>query len=198
MFGVLITGRLVQTNFIPVDESKVVCNIENADNINHVVVFMTGTTPFPDGYGGAVYFSWPTAGGPAWHLLGFLTNDKPSSIFKVANLKREDATDIYHPFGQISDHQSHMMQIGISVETLFALQQLTPALGVTASSSNTFNDFCTKMVQSCFNHLASFAVARTQIGLGSPSDQFVPLAQLQAWYEQFQRRLVQNPNFWKS
>lgn len=71
-----------------VDATKVMCNIENADNVNHVVVFMTGTSPFPDGYGGAVYFSWPTEGSPAWHLLGFLANDKPSAIFKVSSLKR--------------------------------------------------------------------------------------------------------------
>jgi len=63
------------------------CNIQNADNVNHVVVFMTGTSPFPDGYGGAVYFSLPTEGSPAWHHLGFLANDKPSAIFKVSGLK---------------------------------------------------------------------------------------------------------------
>ena len=28
-------------------------NIQEADNINHIVVFMTGQTPFPDGLGGA-------------------------------------------------------------------------------------------------------------------------------------------------
>lgn len=71
-----------------VDEAKVVCNVPDADNINHVVVFMTGAMPFPEGFGGAVYFSWPTEGGPAWFLLGFLTNEKPSAIFKVAGLKR--------------------------------------------------------------------------------------------------------------
>ena len=27
-------------------------NVPNADNINHVVVFMTGQSPFPDGLGG--------------------------------------------------------------------------------------------------------------------------------------------------
>jgi len=73
---------------VQVDETKVMCNIENADNVNHVVVFMTGASPFPEGYGGAVYFSWPTEGsGPAWHLLGLLANDKPSAIFKVSGLK---------------------------------------------------------------------------------------------------------------
>jgi len=71
-----------------VDATKVVCNVPDADNVNHVVVFMTGAQAFPCGLGGAVYFSWPAASGPAWYFLGFLTNDKPSAIFKVAGLKR--------------------------------------------------------------------------------------------------------------
>jgi len=31
----------------------VIFNIPDADNINHIVVFMTGQIPFPDGFGGA-------------------------------------------------------------------------------------------------------------------------------------------------
>jgi len=43
----------VQTNEEPVSENKVIFNIPDADNINHIVVFMTGQIPFPDGFGGA-------------------------------------------------------------------------------------------------------------------------------------------------
>ena len=35
----------------------------------------------------AVYFCWPDPSGPAWQLLGVLSNDKPSAVFKVAGLK---------------------------------------------------------------------------------------------------------------
>ena len=57
----------VQTNEEPVSENKVIFNIPDADNINHIVVFMTGQIPFPDGFGGAgelctvtsfFYFYW--------------------------------------------------------------------------------------------------------------------------------------------
>jgi hypothetical protein len=49
---------------------------------------MLGTVPFPAGMGGAVYFSFPDpVGGQIWQLLGFITNDKPSAIFKISQLK---------------------------------------------------------------------------------------------------------------
>ena len=106
-----------------VGETQFLFNIADADSINHIVLFMTGTTPFPDGMGGAgnkymfkhnfiklsglatstlgcklylftlkysfaVYFNWPSPdGSQSWHLVGHVTNQKPSLIFKVSNLK---------------------------------------------------------------------------------------------------------------
>ena len=43
----------VQTNLTQMGETKLVAEIPDADDINHIVVFMTGTTPFPDGMGAA-------------------------------------------------------------------------------------------------------------------------------------------------
>jgi hypothetical protein len=33
-----------------------VITIPDADNINHLVVFLTGTSPFPEGFGGSGWF----------------------------------------------------------------------------------------------------------------------------------------------
>jgi len=111
----------------------------------------------------------------------------------------EQAPDIVHPFGHLTNHQSHLMQIGISVEPTSTLQQLTPAAGVGATAVDSYREFCTHMVQSCYNYLASFASTRTQLAFGgAPNDEFVPLIHLHTWYESFERRLAQNPNFWKS
>jgi len=38
MFGLLISGRLVDTNFREVDTTHAVIDVPDADNFNHVVV----------------------------------------------------------------------------------------------------------------------------------------------------------------
>ena len=56
MFGLIVTGQLVQTDFQLVGEKQFLINIAKADSVNHIVVFLTGTIPFPEGCGGLVYF----------------------------------------------------------------------------------------------------------------------------------------------
>ena len=39
--------------------------------------------------GGSVYMSWPSeSGDSSWQLIGHLTNEKPSAIFKISGLKK--------------------------------------------------------------------------------------------------------------
>ncbi len=40
-----------------VSDTQFVTTVEDADNINHLVIFLTGTQPFPDGFGGSGIFS---------------------------------------------------------------------------------------------------------------------------------------------
>lgn len=63
--------------------------IPNADDINHVVVFLTGMVPLPVDMAGAVFFSFPDPSSPpSWIYLGYICNEKPSAIFKINKLKR--------------------------------------------------------------------------------------------------------------
>jgi hypothetical protein len=101
-------------------------DLPDYENINHVVVFMLGTIPFPEGMGGSVYFSYPDSNGvPMWQLLGFVTNGKPSAIFKISGLKPTEESQ--HPFGAMNIVQTpSVARIGISVESLDSLAQQTP------------------------------------------------------------------------
>lgn len=85
---------------------------------------------------------------------------------------------------------SHIAQIGISIEPEATVVQQTTA---TTQDSNTFGQ---RMLESFINFATSFTVTQSQM-LPNPSETYVPLSTFSAWYNNFQRRLEQNPNFWK-
>ncbi|CAG8558489.1 9212_t:CDS:2 [Paraglomus occultum] len=80
MFGCIVAGRLIQTNLQQVDVNKYVFELPDAASINHIVVFLLGTIPFDPGYAATVHFLWPEK---EWKLLGMLSNEKPSAIFRL-------------------------------------------------------------------------------------------------------------------
>ncbi|KAL9692224.1 hypothetical protein quinque_015837 [Culex quinquefasciatus] len=194
--GVIVSGRLVQTDFQQITDSQFLINIPEADNVNHVVVFLTGTIPFPDGMAGAVYFSWPDPNAPpCWQLLGYISNTKPSAIFKISQLKKLDEMATNGPTNVFGTNLpiSHIAQIGVSIEPEASLLQQTPA----TTTTDTYYQFGQKMIQNFFNFVSSFSVTQSQM-VPNPSETFVPLSTVQTWFTNFERRLQQNPNFWKS
>ncbi|KAK3913683.1 Protein Hikeshi [Frankliniella fusca] len=200
MFGLIVSGRIVQTDFQPLTPTNLVSTIPDAENINHVVVFLTGLTPFPPDMGGLVFFGWPdeTTGSSNWQLLGFISNEKPSAIFKVSNLKKTSSlgAGCQNPFAL---HVSKNAQIGISVEPLTSVQQQVSQIPSSpdGSTASNFRDFCTKMLENFMNYASSFSQAQSQM-VPNPSEQYVPLSTLQSWYNNFNRRLEQNPYFWRT
>lgn len=42
----------ISTDFQQVDETKCLINIPDADNLNYLVIFLTGVVPLPDGFAG--------------------------------------------------------------------------------------------------------------------------------------------------
>ncbi|PNF28599.1 OPI10-like protein, partial [Cryptotermes secundus] len=182
-------------SFEQVGETQFVTTIHDADNINHIAVFMTGTIPFPQGMGALVYFSWPDPNAPpVWQLLGHLAEDKPSTIFKISNMKKgsigsNDMGPNLNTFGQQSF--SHNAQIGISIEPILHVQQQSAL--VTSQTTSNFMQFCQKMLENFLNYASSFAQMTP-----NPNETFVPLSVLQLWYSNFERRLQQNPNFWRT
>ncbi|KAG0413756.1 hypothetical protein HPB47_009089 [Ixodes persulcatus] len=177
----------VQTDFQAVDQTKFLVNIPDPASINHIVVFLTGTQPFPEGLGGSAGRAQDAVGN--WQYLGFISNEKPSAIFKVSKHK-EDA----QPEHAFSSHGfCSVAQLGISVEPLAQIQfQAAPA--ATASPLDSSTEFCTKMLESLFNHLASYGGAPVT----PAGDTFFPMRALEQWHTNFQRRLQQNPNFWRN
>lgn len=181
-----------------------------------MVVFLTGSIPFAEGMGGAgklliqaiqtknerlsnlfnftVYFSWPDPNlPPNWQFLGYISNNKPSAIFKISNLKKNHEFE-HTNLGVFGQKISHVAQIGVSVDPLHLIEQ--QAAEATANSTNTFIDFAQKMITGFMNYVSSFSVTQGQM-VPNPTENYVPLSTIQGWYQTFERRLQQNPNFWK-
>lgn len=57
-------------------------------------------------------------------------------------------------------------------------------------------NFAQKMLESFMNYILSFTCTQANM-LPNPTMTYVPLSTVQCWYTNFERRLTQNPNFWK-
>lgn len=206
----------VNTNVQQAGPNTFLLAVDGVDTVNHIVVFLTGQMPFSEGFGGSIYLGWPSLGGEAssnldnvsWQLLGFISNDKPSAIFKIAKVKPHEV--ITNPFGESMsmDMSANSLTatsalVGVSVEPLAEIVQKTPSADTTASTVHSFTEFSQKMLENFFNYAGSFAASPAQIAMqqqqmGSLNESFIPFSALQQWYVNFQRRLKSNPDFWKS
>ena len=184
-----------------VDGNSFVLSLEDVDSINHIVVFLTGQMPFTQGFGGAVYFGWPSpeSGSISWQFLGFISNEKPSAIFKIAKIKASEISN--NPFSsqliQNLVRSPTNAQIGIMVETLSEISQKSVSPDTTASQVQSFTEFSQKMLENFFNYASSFAVSPGQSPM-NPATTYVPIDVLQKWYATFERRLQANPQFWRT
>lgn len=142
----------------------------------------------------AVYFSWPDPHNPSkWQFLGHISNSKPSAIFKISQLKKLheiEALESMMLFGAAD--VSHIAQIGISIEPEVDILAQVP----TNNDAETTYIFGKKMLENFVNFSSSFSVRQAEM-LPNPSEIYVPLSTLNNWFTNFERRLEQNPNFWK-
>ncbi|CAO4375538.1 unnamed protein product [Caenorhabditis nigoni] len=199
IFGVIVSGR-TPIEVQPVSDSEFSCEILNADAINHVVVFLTGAQPFPEGVGGSVYIRWPTQDGGNWHYLGFICNQKPSAIFKVAQLHKSDASHS-NVFGgqQMMLYSSGSAQIGINAESLSIIEGRQAVEGTQASQQSTLVEFAEKMIRNLINHTESFSIRLPDpSSITGGTQEYIPVTAFQSWYNSFSRRFAANPYFWRA
>jgi hypothetical protein len=143
---------------------KYVLELPDAQVINHIVVFLT--TPLPAGYAATIHFGWPEK---PWTLLGMISNDKPSAVFKIG---RKDV--------DLSENMmdSIMASLGISIDTLDNVLAAVSNLGqggdiisarqsemsistalVPAASSSAPLSVATRILDNLYNYCTSFATS---------------------------------------
>uniref|UniRef100_A0A8I5P4G6 Protein Hikeshi n=1 Tax=Papio anubis TaxID=9555 RepID=A0A8I5P4G6_PAPAN len=123
------------------------------------------------------------------------SSNSPALASRVTGITGEGSQ---HPFGAMNIVRTpSVAQIGISVELLDSMAQQTPVGNAAVSSVDSFTQFTQKMLDNFYNFASSFAVSQAQM-TPSPSEMFIPANVVLKWYENFQRRLAQNPLFWKT
>ncbi|KAH9915189.1 DUF775-domain-containing protein [Epithele typhae] len=202
MFGCLVAGRLLQTNLAQIDETHATFEIHNATAVNHLCVFLLGTVQFPEGYGATVHFFWP---GKGFQLLGMLSNEKPSAIFRVRGTYAAQSTDAHAVFTGATSSALTLVtpgsppptdvvaHVGISIEPLSQIQQEVVALPGQGQAVLTAEGRATqaavmadRVVKNLFNYLSSF-VDGNPAAMGA--DVMIPMGMIGRWYENFMAKL---------
>eukprot|EP01111_Echinosteliopsis_oligospora_P019606 TRINITY_DN9563_c0_g1_i1.p1 TRINITY_DN9563_c0_g1~~TRINITY_DN9563_c0_g1_i1.p1 ORF type:complete len:186 (-),score=17.46 TRINITY_DN9563_c0_g1_i1:370-927(-) len=185
MLGCIVSGRLVQTSPQQVDVNRFVFAIEQANQIHHLCIFLLGTVPIPEGYGASIFFGWPPY--QDWKFLGHITNSKPSAVFRLRS-KTNGSFGIDVDMDKFDGNI--IAQIGISIEPMEVIEKRMtenlPRGGADASTSVAgMQEFASKMCNSLYNYLTSFNTS-------------IPTNIMTQWLENFQRKLKNDPYFWKS
>lgn len=183
MFGCVVAGRVIQTNLQQVDETHAYFELPNASTINHICVFLLGNVPFPDGYGATVHFFWP---GKGFQLLGMLSNNKPSAIFRLRGTFSPSLPTTPTQFSSVGSlpipSQDITAILGFAIEPLAQIQQAIPTTVAKAAPQDPLKDpivLAERVVKHLFTYLHSFIGDSFTGG----ADIAVPLSVLTKWYE---------------
>jgi hypothetical protein len=138
--------------------------LPDAQVINHIVVFLT--TPLPQGYAATIHFGWPDK---PWTLLGMVSNEKPSAVFKVGkkgvdlseNMMDSITASLGISIDTIDNVHAAVSTLPQSGEALSARQSemsISTAL-VPASSSGSAMTIATRILDNLYNYCTSFATS---------------------------------------
>ncbi|TRM66955.1 DUF775-domain-containing protein [Schizophyllum amplum] len=185
MFGCCVAGRPLQTNLQTIDDTHAIFELSNASSINHLCVFLLGTIPFPDGYGATVHLFWP---GKGFQLLGMLSNEKASAIFRLrGSFSSTSDHSISAAIGTPSPNSNPMdadavAVLGIAIEPLDQIQAEMNTLNSSLAKPTPTMEptlIAEKIVKHLFNYISGFAN-----GVITP-ETAVPMGIIMKWYENF-------------
>jgi len=169
MFGILVAGNLVQTDGQVVNENQMVFNLP--DQVpKSVAVFLTGQRALDPNMAASAYL----VGDNEWAFLGYITNAKPSAIFKIRDLMP----------GQ--------WKIGIQLEPINAANQRTTD-DLIKRDAQEIQTFTEKMCNNLYNYITSFKSANNSMA-GNNS---ISMDLFERWFQNFQKKLKDDPHFWK-
>jgi len=184
VFGLLIPGRPVRTDFIPVDPSnmKFAMTLSPDDNplaIADVVFFLLPGINLPPDHGAVLF--WSVQGGNGFETLGAIGPNRPSGVFRTAWGNHEAILDAI----QRSNGLPIAVTLGVSIEPLANIVNLDIATKGVEDRVQTAKQIATDL----FNYMSSFDLNTYNDGLVVPRNIF------DRWLKRFEAKSRVDPNF---
>lgn len=171
-FGLIVPGQPVITNFRKVAKSKFSAQLHNPISIDNICFFFRPGIKIPP-LGVVVYFSIDSK---QWHLLGSISSDKPSEIFKTG----------WSTFPAMAPCKSVML--GISVESIDTVKNLQR--GVRRDS----RELAMHVAKNLHSFMTSFAKP-VPPALGISNAIIVPTDIVDRWMTKFKSKYDKDPTF---
>mmetsp|Transcript_21496 Transcript_21496/g.32876 ORF Transcript_21496/g.32876 Transcript_21496/m.32876 type:complete len:203 (+) Transcript_21496:417-1025(+) len=183
LFGFLVPGAAVRTDFTPADPTglkhTVTLTHVNASAIPEVVFFLLPGANLPPQYGALVYWQAASASNnpTGFELLGSVTGDRPSGVFRTG--WGEDETIRSTP-GTVT------ITLGVSIEPIESIRNLS--IGSRGVEDRMY--IARKIATDLFNYLQSFDDVMQDSGIMT-----VPTNVFERWIKRFEMKFRRDPNF---
>ncbi|GAA6014635.1 hypothetical protein JCM11491_000178 [Sporobolomyces phaffii] len=185
----------------PAAPERFLAQIEHAHELNHVTVFLTGQQPFPPGYAATVHLALPNSG-KGFQLIGGLSNEKPSAIFRLRGTNALPAS-AFTALDSPALASTSAATLGILCEPVDAVAAHLAALPAASTSTSTSTALVpasagagadpVKLAQligkNLFNAVAGFVKPGLPGGPVGAGDGWIEFGQVENWYRNFERKL---------
>lgn len=221
-FGVIIPSFPVQTNPVAISPTQFAFTFPSNSSLSHIVVFLLPGTNIPLDTLAAIYIYLPSSTSE-FKLLGALSNDKQSAIFKIGNGLTNGGSNTKIPNGvaddEMIDDESFSatslvdgvpgdITVGISIESVATIAPQLAALepeqtGLVSSPQNALipsprspaGPMQTKVLAQRIIKNAFNFLASFAGTVGSGDEEMVPLKSFRDWWTKFERRVENDPGF---
>lgn len=211
MIAIVPSGQPPVTDGQVVSEREILFHLQN--DVHHFCIFLTGSTPFPMGHGGSVYLLHDTGG--TFTFLGAISNEKPSAIFKVNKSvpptpPSPSSSGPGPLFNSLSQGQTstaivavdQTLRIGVVIESFEDIQlKVAQIEQMKQQRAHNYTAFAKWTCEGLYDHLSGWILTFDTLAKMSAQEvlqeKLVPLGAISQWFDNFQRRLAQNPEFWR-
>jgi protein Hikeshi len=166
MFGVFVPGQAVRTDLLQTSPTTFTITLSTGGN--HLALFLLNPLNNPSLVANIYLLS---EAGPDWKYLGFISDEKPSVIFKINNLTS--------------------FQLGISIEPPKPSDNTQLVLKNSILTGNNENASSSSMGMLILKHLYNYVMSFSSGSTNSA----IPVSVFTEWYNTLTKKLAFDPNF---